>query len=326
MVHGIPSTRRRLRSRGGLAFLALLFALASPQGPDDLHGQEVDFQWDLEEGESLVYRMVQEGQSTLGAMGDVTQRQELTMRQDVLGVGADGQLDLRVSYESLRHEQDGPMGSETFDSQVDDPPEGGELAVVAGLVGRSFELTIAPWGEVLTVQGMDGFVNEMAEELARTTPGIDSPQEARGFLEMAVGDEAMAALMEQGIQSLPQDPISVGDTWTQAVEVPTAFGNVASEYRYELEEVTEEDGTRIARVRMDGTMDGLVTDESVEGPLGQAADLMEGSEGELSGSFVFDLDRGRMLHSFVESSMVTEAAGQTIDVQNEFLTELLEGS
>lgn len=307
----------------GIALLGL--GLTPPGGADELQAQAVELRWGMEAGEEYIYRMAQEGRSEMGAMGEMRQLQELTMRKEVLEVTGNGHTDLRVSYESVRHEQDGPMGSQSYDSEEDEAPAEGELAIMAALMDQSFELTMDPLGDVTHVHGMEGFVAEMAETVTEGVGDPQAAQQAREVLEGTFGDEGMASLMQQGIQTLPAQAVEVGDTWTEDLSVPTPMGTVDSEYDYELVELLDEGAGTVARIEFEGRLEGISPDEAGDGPMAQMAALVEGGEGDVEGYLLFNVDRGILVRTVVESTMMIEAMGQQIDVSNHHEMELVEG-
>lgn len=316
-----PSRRRLARKPGALVVSGMALALMGAD-PGPLEGQAVELRWGLEAGDDHRYRMTQEARTGMGAMGHVTQTQELTMRMEVLAADAGGTTDVRISYESVRHQQDGPMGSQSYDSDEDERPDQGELAVLAHLLDQTFELTMDSRGDVREVRGMDGFVDEMAEIIAQGAGEPHDPAQAREVLEGTFGDESMASLMQQGIQSLPEDPVEAGDSWTLDMAVPTPFGTVSSEYHYHLEEIETLDGRRLARISVEGNMEEFRV-EAADGPMAQIAAMMEDSEGEMHGHLLFDPDRGLLVESVMESTLSMDAMGQQVDVETTQEMELI---
>lgn len=301
---------------------ALLLSAASLVPAHPAGAQAVELRWGFEPGAEHLYRVVQEAETVVPG-AETVQHQSLVMRKEVLEVGNDGTADLRVTYESVRHRQEGPMGVQEYDSEADDPPEAGPLAALPVLVGRSFEMTLSPSGEVRAVRGTDDFIEEMVDALGGAAPDEAAAERARQALEATFGEEGLAALLDQGMQSLPADPVAPGEEWSEVVGVQSPLGTIDSEYRYTLERVAEEAGSRVAVVSVEGTIGEMEPDPA--GPMAEMADLVEASGGEMAGELRFDVDRGLLVWSVVEGTTRMELMGQELEVTTHHEMELIEG-
>jgi hypothetical protein len=309
------STRRAPWTRTSLAVTAYCAILL---GPSDLAAQEVQLRWKFEPGESHVYR--QDQSSRAGTpMGDVVQTQSSTLRQEVLRVDAQGVADVRVTYDALRMVNDGPMGRQEYDS--DAAPDLGEsdLALFGALVGRSFGMRVAPDGSVLEVSGLAEMVDEMLDIMLGDAPE-EMVAEVRGMMESTFGDEAMRSVMQQGLQALPAHAVAPGATWGFEVEMPLPFGSTTHAYTYTLREVARDGGREVAMIDITGTMGELVPD-----PDSPIASLISLTGGTVAGQIEFDVLRGRMLRTTMETVVSMTVMGQTMETRATHRMELVGG-
>lgn len=292
-------------------------AWTAVSGAAPLAAQSVELRWKLEPGSVVVYRQAQETTSAT-PMGEITQSQSTVVRQEVLGVGPDGEADIRVTHESLSFEQDGPMGRQSWDSESDEDPADPAMAMAASLVGRSFEMTMAPDGRILRVAGMEDVLDEMLAGIS-DDPAVAA--QARGMMESMFGEEGLETMMQQSMQPLPHGSVAPGHEWDHTLSVRMPFGTISSEYRYVLREVTTEGGRQVAKIDLTGTMGSLDPD-----PSNPMAGMMEMSGGEMSGEITFDIDRGLLLRSSVSTAMTMSVMQQSMAMNSTQEMELVDGA
>lgn len=307
--------RSRTRAKGSTAALLALVVLA---GAVPGHAQEVQLRWQFQEGEELTYRQTQTSHTT-GAMGDVTQTQETVMRQDILRVAGDGAADLRVTYEAIRTVQEGPMGRQEFDSRTDDEPDEPGAAIMARLVGTTFEMTMGPGGEIRAVSGLAEVLETMLEAATAEAPPQAAGQ-VRDMLEGMFGEERMEAMMQQGMHVLPADAVAPGAEWSHDLELTLPIGIASSTYTYRLDDVVEEGGRTIAKLGLTGTLGAI--EPPPDNPM---AGMLEVSGGDISGTVDFDVDRGVMLRASTSTVMSMSTMGRDMEVESTQEMELVEG-
>lgn len=311
--------RRRICSAAeNVAAFVLGAALVASLVPAALSAQEVELRWKFEPGADRVYRLVQSSRSTT-TMGEISQTQTFTLRHQVLDVADDGAADVRVTYESMRLVQDGPMVHREFDSESDEPPGDPMAMMLSKLVGVSFDMTAAPDGEVRRVAGMENMVEAIAAGVDGVGPETAAPM--RAVVDDMFTEEAMQSMMQQSMQTLPDGPIAAGATWSHASSLEFPFGTLRSDTDYTLEGVVTEQGRRIARIAMRGTRGEL--EPNPDNPMPAA---MEMSGGEVTGEIDFDVERGLVLRSTFVTNMDMSAAGQSTHVESNVEMTLVEGS
>lgn len=289
------------------AFSVLL--LAALLWPPALMGQAVELRWEFHEGQDLLYEMVQISRTSMGGMGEVVQTQTMRLRQEVLDVEADGAARLRTTYEGIAVSADGPMGRMSYDSDTDEAPQDPSLAPLAAMAGRSIEVTLAPDGTVRDLEGM-------AELMAEAVAGM--PPEMQAVFQESFGEENLTEMMQQAFQTFPTEPVEPGEGWETTTTTSVGFGTMTSTLRHTLREVTERDGVPVAVVEVEGTLGAFEADP--ENPM---AGMIESRGGAVEGSFLLDLENGRVVESTMESVMGMSAAGQEMTVTSEVVMRLV---
>jgi hypothetical protein len=279
--------------------LALLLAAVAPAST--VAAQEVTLGWRFQPGD--VHRYMQ--------------TQTTRIRHDVVRVARDGAADLRVTQEALRVVQDGPMGRQEFDSENGVEPDDPGMRFLSMLTGRSFEMTLAPDGEVRRVAGMEVLVDDIMAPIMEQSP--EMAEQIRDMLENMFDEERWRALMQQGIQTVPTGPVAPGAEWSWEFELDLAFGTSRANYAYRLEDVVVRDARRVARIGMSGSIGDI--EIAADNPM---AALMEVSAGAVTGTMEFDVDRGVLLRASSISTMTMSSMGTSMSVETTLATELLE--
>jgi hypothetical protein len=294
--------------------LALLLAAVAPASI--VAAQEVTLGWRFQPGD--VHRYVQTQSTRMESpMGEITSTQTTRIRHEVVRVARDGAADLRVTQEALRVVQDGPMGRQEFDSEAGVEPDDPGMRFLSMLTGRSFEMTLAPDGEVRRVAGMDALVNDIMAPIMEQSP--EMAEQIRDMLENMFDEERWRALMQQGIQTVPTGRVAPGAEWSWEFELDLAFGTSRANYAYRLEDVVARDGRRVARIGMSGSIGDI--EIAADNPM---AALMEVSAGAVTGTMEFDVDRGVLLRASSISTMTMSSMGTSMSVETTLATELLE--
>jgi len=199
----------RLTTKSCLTAALLVGAIA----PAD--AQEITLRLRPEEGRT--YRLlsvndIEARQSIMGQTMDNHQVMTGVMAYEILSVNSDGQASVRVTYESMKLQQDGPMGRIEYDSS--DPPEVMDEATRAYsvMVGKTFHMKLNADGSVSEVEGMDALMDELLSDMpgSEVLPGM--MEDIRDSME-GIFDEKMFETGLGGI-SFPVRGLSIGDSWT----------------------------------------------------------------------------------------------------------------
>jgi hypothetical protein len=134
---------------------------------------------------------------------------------EVQAVDVDGTASIKVTYDAILFKMSGPMGQVLYDSA--DPPEivPEPAAPIAGLLGESYTVTVTPLGKVVSVQGAaDALVRAMEKAGLLEGP---LKEQMQASLEQQFSDQAVQEMLESTFAVFPEQPVSVGDSWSKEV-------------------------------------------------------------------------------------------------------------
>lgn len=305
----------RLRMSG---LLVIVFALIGQQAGA---GQQVTLGWKFEEGERLVYRMNMTSETAMpGGMGAALTENTMTTSWEVLEVNAAGEARVRLSTERVQMRMQSPMGNMEIDS--DEPPADPTAQMMTALAGTGYTVVFDPSGQVKEVLGLDQMRAAVRESMGpQANPMMDQ------ILDQMASEEGVRNMIRQGYAAFPSDPVEPGDSWDMTFDVPVPMiGTMSSSTEMTLNGIEERDGTRIAVIGIDGTMQ-MIPEESPDSPM---AGMMELAEATTSGTMEWDIDRGRLARTTQAMTMemsMTPPNGQRISIpmNMNLLMELVEG-
>lgn len=283
------------------AIAVVCAAMSSPA-----YGQDATLKYRWVEGDQVRYRQTQESSTKMSGLPGLdgmvmTQKMVQVMRMTVEKVAADGSVTLRETFESVRVEQNTPMGSTLFDStspaKPDQPPSPLD-SVMSAMVGESITIVMAPDGRVSKVEGM----SQIMEKAFGSLPQNPLLTQILGQLKTTMSDESMASTFGQSFAMFPNRALKAGDTWTGQAEVNTPIiGAVNTATTYTLKSIESTNGAAIARIAQTQTMkQGGAAPASPLNALGMSMTL---GESKSQGEILFDVTRGRLQRTSVESDM-----------------------
>ena len=189
----------------------------------------------------------------------------------------------------------GPAGNQLYDSDTGDIPTDPAILGAAAMVGQSYSMVVGPDGTVKSVQGIEELVEAMR---------ASSPPEAAPMLDEMFNADILIEIAQQGIQILPTDRVSPGDSWQTSSTMPNPLlGEVTNNLTFVLDQVEERDGKTVALLSSTGE---IVADapDGLEGlPMEMDVDA------EMTGSLIFELDRGLVLSSITTNKMTMTMSG-----------------
>lgn len=243
---------------------------------------------------------------------EIDQTLSLVWREVVQDASAESAT-IALTFESTAYEVLAKAGgenlyAETFDSN--DPEANPSLSVrgYAGFVGRGFTVQANSTGQPIVLSGCD----EMRTALLGEMYNANNMREAVASqsFERQISDQAFADIVRPLFAIYPSEPVRVGDSWEQRVEIMTPFPH-------------GQDSTFTLTERKDGRC--KLTVESIVAPLEGSPISNFGAKSarvELSGKqyghFMIDEATGRVLSGRLESNLE--------GVMENFATEQSEGS
>ena len=264
--------------------------------PAPVSAQEIMLKWGFQEGSQTVMQMTNRMEMSMpGGFSSQVVEQTVRMRQTVQSVDLSGDATLMVTTEHMRMEGIGPAGNQLYDSDTGDIPTDPAILGAAAMVGQSYSMVVGPDGTVKSVQGIEELVEAMRTSF---------PPEVAPMLDEMFNADILIEIAQQGMQILPTDPISPGDSWQTSFTMPNPLlGEVTNNLTFVLDQVEERDGKTIALLSSTGE---IVADapDGLEGlPMEMDVDA------EMTGSLIFELDRGLVLSSITTNEMTMTMSG-----------------
>ncbi len=264
--------------------------------PAPVSAQEIMLKWGFQEGSQVVMQMTNRMEMSMpGGFSTQVMDQTVRMRQTVQSVDLSGDATLMVTTEHMRMEGIGPAGNQLYDSDTGDIPSDPAILGAAAMVGQSYSMVVGPDGTVKSVQGIEELVEAMRTSF---------PPEVAPMLDEMFSADILIEIAQQGMQILPTDPISPGDSWQTSFTMPNPLlGEVTNNLTFVLDQVEERDGKTIALLSSTGE---IVADapDGLEGlPMEMDVDA------EMTGSLIFELDRGLVLSSITTNKMTMTMSG-----------------
>ncbi len=236
--------------------------------------------WKWKEGDSIRYQLTQLTGMTIqaGPAGEVStsMRQDMLMDWQADDVADDGAAKITQRVERIVMQNKAAAGQGfTYDSDSEDPPAG-MAALVApafeAMVEHPIQLLMRPSGEIAEV--------ELSDELSKALDNLPGG---------AVSGPMIKQMSEQSTLRFPDEPLAIGDKWTNTAEVESpAIGGMKIYTTYTYDGPREVDGREYEAftpsIRMEPTGDG-----------GQFQ--MEFDTKESTGEVLFDRQKGRLFRS-----------------------------
>lgn len=276
--------------------LFAIWTILAMSTPAPVSAQEIMLKLGFQEGSQIVMQMTNRMEMSMpGGFSSQVMDQTVRMRQTVQSVDLSGDATLMVTTEHMRMEGIGPAGNQLYDSDTGDIPTDPSILGAAAMVGQSYSMVVGPDGTVKSVQGIEELVEAMR---------ASSPPEAAPMLDEMFNADILIEIAQQGIQILPTDPVSPGDSWQTSSTMPNPLlGEVTNNLTFVLDQVEERDGKTVALLSSTGE---IVADA----PDGLAGLPMEMDvDAEMTGSLIFELDRGLILSSITTNKMTMTMSG-----------------
>ncbi len=271
-------------------------------GASALVAQPVAFASQVEEGLAF-RRTVETTQRGADARGQASGTSRMTATIHVLQLREDGSGLLGVTLESASGRLERFDGTvETWDSRSPDPSDDPGQAALAGMIGRTFEVPFLADGRV------------------DPAPFSEVPETDALTLELFL--VATLAGPRDRADGLPAGfPASLDPSEPRTVRTISP-DEVLLDGTYELEEISEHEGRRVATVQI--RWDGASAMEEIGFPFPMA----EGQEATLAGRVAFDLGAERLIESVLTFRRTEPGAGGDgfILQETEIHTELLNGT
>lgn len=238
---------------------------------------------------------------TIGGQKNVIE-QVMTMnyRFSVRSVDENGVGDIAIVYESIIMEQEGSMGQLKYDSRDTDSPVPPTAKGFAGLVGQGFEMKISPSGEVSDIRGVEAMIDGMIDGFDQMDAGMK--EQLRESFKRQFGADAIRENMENMMGFFPENPVTVGDSWTTSMQLTTAMPATVAATWTLVERVGEDQ----VRIELNSVVKPLADAEPMEmGPMRVKYDMA----GTQTGHMILDVASG-----WTEASEINQSFSGTLHV------------
>jgi hypothetical protein len=276
--------------------LFAIWAILVMSVPPLVSAQEITLKWGFVEGSEQVLQLTNrmEISMPIGFASQVMD-QSIRMRQTVQSVDSNGDATVTVTTEHIRMEGIGPGGDQLYDSDSGDIPTDPAILGAAAMVGQDYSMVVGADGTVKSIQGIEELVESMRSSF---------PPEVAPMLGEMFNAETLTEIAQQGVQILPEDPISPGGSWQTSFTMPNPLlGEVINTITFVLDGIEERDGRTVALLSSTGEI-VTVTPEDLAGlPMEMDVDA------EMTGFLIFELDRGLVLSSSTRTEMTMTMSG-----------------
>ena len=276
--------------------LFAIWAILAMSVPPLVSAQEITLKWGFVEGSEQVLQLTNrmEISMPIGFASQVMD-QSIRMRQTVQSVESNGDATVTVTTEHIRMEGIGPGGDQLYDSDSGDIPTDPAILGAAAMVGQDYSMVVGADGTVKSIQGIEELVESMRNSF---------PPEVAPMLGEMFNAETLTEIAQQGVQILPEDPISPGGSWQTSFTMPNPLlGEVINTITFVLDGIEERDGRTVALLSSTGEI-VTVTPEDLAGlPMEMDVDA------EMTGFLIFELDRGLVLSSSTTTEMTMTMSG-----------------
>lgn len=279
-----------------VAAVALLFA-----SDQSAQAQKV-LRWKFEQGQTFQWKTSQNADITV-TIKDMEQATTssftMTMGMFVKEV-ADSVASLEVSMDRFQMAMEVAGQKMEYDTDSDEVQEGiGEVfsRTFEPLMAMTYTIKMDDRGEIVDV-----IVPEESMKMLESMPGMQ--QFGKMF-----SKEAMQDMSSTGWLTLPEEGLSVGDSWDLESETDNPIlGKQIAAAHFTYEGPEEVDGKTLEKIVMDMDME---FDENIQNELGLK---MKVEDMTLSGTFYFDAEAGRLDNSEIKQQMEAdlEAGGQSM--------------
>jgi hypothetical protein len=292
-------------------------------------GAQPTLQYRWKQGDVLTYQTSLKTISTVSGipgMADVTREQSMTQRVTLraAAVTADGTVTLHQTIDAVRVEMGTPTGRVMFDSADPDSKGKDEATeamgrVFGGMVGSTISVVMASNGAIQRVDGVQKALDKIVQDLPQDRAAAQMTQSLKSVL----SEPAIRASLEQSFPRLPSQAVKPGDTWTGQVSLGSdAAGRISGEQTFTVKTLGGPDAPGVATIDV-----ALVLKQESAPPLGPSGMIVKLGESKGRGEITFDVARGRILKSTMQTDMpstMTSTApdGRPVTMKNSTRTSM----
>ena len=201
------------------AYVLVMQAVVFAAGQD-----KVDLKLRLKAGESHEMKMTQTqniAQTMNGQEQKITQVQEMIIGFDCLGVDANGNMDVEMTYKAMKIAMDGPMGHLEFDTanpkpaDPNKPQEKMMASIFSAIAGSKFQMKVSPTGKTTDIRGIKEMLTKIKEKMGNGP----EMQGMNKFFDKMFDEKQAKEMTGDMLGAFPAEPVAVGDTWYDTISM-----------------------------------------------------------------------------------------------------------
>jgi len=222
LISGIFLLRRvnmKIKSMVSIFVYVLIVSAVMCNAAED----KVKLKLQLKAGESHEMKMSQTQNITQTMMGqtqDMNQTQVMVMEMKCLSVDAAGNMDIEMTYKSMKMAIDGPMGRMEFDSEHPKPADPNKPdqqmfdSMFTAITGSKFQMKTSPSGKTSDVRGLKEMLAKIKTKMS--SQAVAPPAE---FLDKMFDEKQVKELTGSMIDVFSPEPVAVGDSWYDTMSI-----------------------------------------------------------------------------------------------------------
>ena len=208
---------------------------------------------------------------------------------------------VQYTYRNISYTVSSPMMKMGYDSEnpVENPTELDQILekMFGSLIGKPFEVRIAPDGSVISLTGMDAIAESMVQSASSEN---QMGAQIAASMKQQFNDAAMKDMFEQSLKIYPAGTVKPGDSWNteQALSI-SGMMNMTTKIKYTLTEVKK----NAAAVAMESTIN-MKPGMNMEGDL----------TGTQTGTMQVDIKTGMPVSTEITQNIKGSIKAQGIDI------------
>lgn len=164
----------------------------------------------------------------INTMGMTGMEQVITMEMIYEVMASEGEnKKLSITYDHIQMKNTTPMGTTDYDSRGAKKGDG-MFSIMDSLIGKSFNLIIAPDGNIVKVENLGNLMSSITGDAA-----------AKAELQKQFSDTAIKQMMQNSFDIYPGKPVKVGETWTKNSSMGVSGFSINMDNTYTLKSITD---------------------------------------------------------------------------------------
>ncbi len=208
-----------------ICLVAVACLSSSCKSGGDAHTEGIELTLNFNPGDQYIYST--EVNQKINAMGmtGITQKMLMEMVYELKATEGVNKK-LNITYNHIEIKNESPMGNVSYDSKNRTASKSG-MEFMDSLIGKSFQLSIAPDGAIVAVEGLDHMLQALT--------GFDGASKSE--IEKQFGDSSVKMMMQNSFDLYPGKKVRIGETWGKNSQMSFSGFNINVDNKYTLKSV-----------------------------------------------------------------------------------------